>query len=222
MKQEFISKVLIGCSLAALASSVFSEDVRKYTVTESTGSVRSSHTWTIQHTVKGIEIRWISSDKSFFSLCDEDGNTVEWHLRDATEDITARRFDNLIAFAGSRAGKKFYKDISIDKSPWFQPIPYALGRFSQSRLDTVVFWAIRPDNLDVVKLLAKRDGEDRITTRTGPLLARKIRISLDGILSHFWTANYWFRDSDGLFIRYEGANGFPGTPMTTMQLDGGV
>lgn len=222
MKQEFISKVLIGCSLAALASSVFSEDIRKYIVTENTGTVQTSHTWTIQHTAKGIEISWISPDKSFFSLCDEDGNTVEWRLRNPTEDITARRSGNLIALAGNRAGKKFHKDISIDKSPWFQPIPYSLGRFSQSRLNTVAFWAIRPDNLDVVKLLAKRDGEGQITTRAGPLLARKIRISLDGILSHFWTANYWFRDSDGLFIRYEGANGFPGTPMTTMQLDGGA
>jgi hypothetical protein len=220
MQQELISKLLIGCTLAALAGSVFSEDVRKYTFTEHTGAAQSSHTWTIQHTVKGMEIRWISPDKSFFNRCDEEGNTVEWRLRDSTEDITARRSGNLITLAGSRAGKKIQKDISIDKSPWFQPISYALGRFSQSHLDTVAFWTIRPDNLDVVKLLATRGGEDQLTTRDGPLLARKIRISLDGILSHFWTANYWFRDSDGLFIRYEGVNGLPGTPITTIQLDG--
>ena len=41
MQQVFISKVLIGCCLAALASSAFSEDLRKYTFTENTGSVQS-------------------------------------------------------------------------------------------------------------------------------------------------------------------------------------
>lgn len=43
---------------------------------ENTGTTRSLHTWIIQDTEKGMEIRWITPDKSFFNLCDDAGNTV--------------------------------------------------------------------------------------------------------------------------------------------------
>ena len=212
--------LLFGCALTVLSANASPEDIRQYTFSEKTGSARSSDTWIIRHTGKRMEIRWIGSDKSFYNLCDQAGNTLEWRFRDGTEEVTARRSGNLILLSGNRDGRKFHKDLTIDKSPWFQPISYALGRFSQSHLDRVVFWTIRPDNLDIVKLQARRNGEEQISTGAGPLLAYKIHISLDGILSHFWKASYWFRKDDGLFIRYEGVNGLPGTPTTTIQIDG--
>ncbi len=220
MQRRVTGRIVIGCILTVLANSAGSEDLRQYTYLEKTGDVESSHTWIIQHSGKEVETRWIAPDKSYFDLCDETGNTLEWRVLYTDADITARRVGNLIRFEETRNGKTIRREVEIDESPWFQPLSYALGRFSQSRLDSVVFWMIRPDNLDVVKLRASRLGDEQVTTSAGLFLARKISISADGFLSHFWQAHYWFRQADGLFVRYEGANGLPGTQTTTIQLGG--
>jgi hypothetical protein len=210
----------MGCILSVLANAACAEDFGQYTYLEQTGAVESSHTWIIQHSGKDVETRWIAPDKAYFNLCDASGNTQEWRVRYPDADIVAKRVGNLIRLQGTRNGKVIHQDLEIDASPWFQPLSYALGRFSQSHLDSVVFWTIRPDTLTVVKLRARSLGEEQVTTRAGLFPARKVRISLDGFLSHFWEAHYWFRQADGLFVRYEGANGLPGTPITTIQLGG--
>jgi hypothetical protein len=207
--------------LTALATSVYSsEESRQYTYLENTDAVESSHTWILRHSGKHIETHWITPDKVYFNLCDETGATLEWRLRENAADIRARRSGNLIRLEGIRDGKAISEDIEIDESPWFQPLSYALGRFSQSQRDSVVFWTIRPDNLDVVKFQARNLGDEQVTTIAGSFPARKISIALNGFLSHFWQAHYWFRQADGLFVRYQGANGLPGTPTTTIQLGG--
>jgi len=44
-----------------------------------------------------------------------------------------------------------------------------------------------------------------------------IKISLSGLLSMFWTGHYWFRQQDGVFVRYRGKSG-PGKQVSVMEL----
>jgi len=218
MQRRIVSRAIIGCVLTSLANRLYCEDLRQYTYLESTGAVESSHTWIVRYSEGDIETRWIAPDKAYSNLCDGTGNTQQWRVQSAEGNITAQRAGNLIRLEGSRNGKAIQQEAEIDDAPWFQPLSYALGRFSQSQLESVVFWNTRPDNLEVVKLRARKLGEEQLTTPAGLFLARKISISLNGFLSHLWQAHYWFRHADGLFVRYEGANGLPGTPTTTIQL----
>lgn len=220
MRRCATNRSIIGCILGVFANGTFSADLGHYTYLEQTGAAESSHSWFIRHNGAGVETRWIAPDKAYFNLCDESGNTLEWRVRYPDTDIVARRAGNLIRLEGTRNGKAFHKDLEIDEAPWFQPLSYALGRFSQSPVDSVVFWTIRPDNLDVVKLVARTLGEEEVMTKAGLFTARKVSIAVNGLLSHFWEAHYWFRQADGLFVRYEGTNGLPGTPATTIQLGG--
>ena len=206
---------------SAYSSSVYTaEESWQHTYLENTGAVESSHTWIVRKRGERVETHWITPDKAYFNLCDATGATLEWRFRGNAADIRAWRSGDRIRLEGTRDGKTVNEDIEIDASPWFQPLSYALGRFSQSQRDSIAFWTIRPDNLDVVKLRASNLGDEQVTTKAGTFTARKISISLNGFLSHFWQAHYWFRHTDGLFVRYRGANGLPGTPTTTIQLGG--
>lgn len=48
--------------------------------------------------------------------------------------------------------------------------------------------------------------------------AMRVRVSPWGLLSLFWSSLYWFRPSDGAFLRYEAVRGLPGTPKTVVEL----
>jgi hypothetical protein len=205
---------------AFVSSACASGHYEQYTYLESTGAVESSHTWILRHSGKQIETHWITPDTTYFNLCDETGDTREWRFQEAAADIRAWRSGNLIRVEGSRDGRKVSREVEIDAISWFQPLSYALGRFSQSQADSIIFWTIRPDNLDVVKLRTRKVGDEQVSTSAGTFLTRKISISLNGFLSRFWQAHYWFRQADGLFVRYQRANGLPGTPTTTIQLGG--
>jgi hypothetical protein len=221
IQRQLTGRLIVGCVLTVLAyNACSSEDPRRYTFLETTGSDESSHTWLIQPVGGYIETLWISPDTTFSNRCDKTGNTLRWRILSEEADITAQRVGNYIQLDGTRDGKTIRQNVKIDDSPWYQSLSYALGAFSQSRRDSVKFWIVRPDNLDVVKMRATRIGEEEVTTDKGLVLTRKVKISANGFLSHFWKAFYWFRESDGLFVRYRGVNGLPGTPSTTIQLSG--
>jgi hypothetical protein len=220
-QRQLIIWLMAGCVIMMLARIAYSsEDSRRYTFLETTGSDELSHSWYIQPAGNYIETRWISPDRAFSNRSDETGNTMQWRISSDNADITAWRVGNSIRFDGKRDDADISQSVEIDDSPWFQSLSYALGEFSQSRQDSVEFWFVRPDNLDVVKMRATRVGNEEVITDKGIFHARKVRISVSGFLSPFWKAFYWFRDSDGLFVRYHGVNGPPGTPSTTILLDG--
>ncbi|MGD8854352.1 MAG: hypothetical protein PVI28_18415 [Gammaproteobacteria bacterium] len=219
LRQRLNGPMLLGCLPAAFSNVLCSEVVRQHTYIEETGSLASTHTWIVREGGGTVETRWLTPDKAYFNRSDESGNTLEWRVRQGDREITARRTGNIIHLEQTRGVDTVREDLQIDESPWFQPLSYALGRFSQSQLKSVVFWTIRPDSIDAVKLKASRLEEEPVTTRAGRFIARKVSIALSGFLSRFWHAHYWFRNTDGLFLRYEGVNGLPGTPATTIQLD---
>jgi hypothetical protein len=152
MPQGINTRIIILCFLATLGHSAGAEVLRQHTYVETTGAVESSHTVTVRQFGEGIETRWMTPEKTFVNLSDKAGNTLEWRVQYAGVDIIAQRTGNLIQLSGTRNGDSFREDLEIDESPWFQPLSYALGQFSQSNQDAVVFWTIRPDNLGVVKL----------------------------------------------------------------------
>lgn len=120
------------CVLLVVAGPAISQNFSRYTYLEQTGADKFEHTWTIQQNGNNVETRWISPDKAYYNRCDGAGNTLEWRVKYADGLITAKRAGNLIEFEGLRNGKPFSKQAAIDEAPWFQPLSYALGRFSET------------------------------------------------------------------------------------------
>jgi len=77
---------------------------------------------------------------------------------------------------------------------------------------------IRMDNLEPIRLKAVRLEPEAIAVFGKTVMTHKLKITLTGLLQNLWSAHYWFRSSDGVFLQYKGANGPPGTPETLIQL----
>jgi hypothetical protein len=65
---------------------------------------------------------------------------------------------------------------------------------------------------------AKKIRTEKILVQEREVETQNIRVKLTGFKAIFWHSDYWFRRSDGLFLKYRGVEGPPGTPETVMTL----
>lgn len=154
----------------------------------------------------------------FVNRLTADGDTLAWGYRSEGIEVQAERLDNQLRIWGRVDDTLLQERYPIDADPWYQPLSYSLRGFLQSDRQHVRFWTIRLDELEPVKLKAAKIGTETIETPAGRFEARKVEVRLDGWLSFAWHGIYWYRKSDGLFLKYRGVNGLPGTPPTVIEL----
>ncbi len=137
--------------------------------------------------------------------------TEQWALRDdkSDHDFVARREGDLIRISGSFHGEPVKKTVDIDEDVWFNKLDHGLSSFAVSDQEALSFWVLKLlSDLDPIKMIAEKEGVERIEVSGKSYEAVKIKLVLDHfILSKLWAARCWYRTSDGLFLRYEGANG---------------
>lgn len=155
---------------------------------------------------------------------DKNLGTLSWEFESAHENIkvNAERENNRITMKGTDRGKPIDKRFKINKLPWNQTFNIGLEAFLGSTKRRMYFWAIGvggPGNMKITKFKVKRkDIESVYLEKTNKKVeAEHVTISLSGLLSMFWTGHYWFRKSDGKFLRYRGKNK-PGGPVALMEL----
>jgi len=70
-----------------------------------------------------------------------------------------------------------------------------------------------------------RQGVESLSVPSGQTSAVRVELRLGGLLAPFWRGRYWFRASDGLFLRFDGsgdASGrFPATVVYARPSDTG-
>ena len=148
--------------------------------------------------------------------------TEQWALRDDKSDhnFVAQRDGDLIRISGTFRGEPVDKEVDIDDDVWFNKLDHGLSTFAVSDQQEISFWVLKLlSDLDPIKMTAEKEGVEQIEVGGRSYEAVKVKLILDHfILSKLWSARCWYRTSDGLFLRYEGANGRPGTPVTTIDL----
>jgi hypothetical protein len=149
--------------------------------------------------------------------CNQEGATKEWKLTEPDRDVMAREENGEISVTGTQDGKIVKKTLSQGDLPWFQLLSFSLRPFVLSEKDTVLFQFLRPDNLSLVKLEARKKKNTSFPIGEKKVKACHVRVSPPWPLSLLWRGDYWFRASDGLFLGYEGTNGPPGTAKTVVQ-----
>jgi hypothetical protein len=158
-------------------------------------------------------------DRIFVNHCDRRGRTHSWRFRQGeTTDVEAVRRGNALMIAGTLKGQRIDSTHMLDERPWYQPLSFSLRFFLKAGVPETSFWTIRSDTLDVVTMQAEKQGLDEVEI-TGQLVpAFRVEIRRDGLFSSFWHGTFWFREADGLFVRYQGVHGPPGTSETVVQL----
>ncbi len=148
--------------------------------------------------------------------------TKQWTLRDDKVDhnFVAKRAGNAIHIKGNFHGEPLEKTVKIDDDVWFNKLDHGLSAFARSDQEELSFWVLKLlSDLDPIKMTAEKQEPERIRVGGQNYEAVKVKLTLNHfILSKMWSARCWYRASDGLFLRYEGANGRPGTPVTVIEL----
>jgi hypothetical protein len=188
---------------------------------EQTGADSLTFVWRTEQGRDAITVTVTQDQNNEFysSVCTLDGSTLSWHhIRRPDTDVRAERIGNRIHFSGRFGGKEIKRSEPIDQRPWYQPLSYSLQRLVARGEQAATFWTIRPDTLDILAMRAEQSENETLGTGKQAFTARKVVIRLDGLLSGIWHAEYWFRRSDTLFVRYRGTHGPPGTAETAIHL----
>lgn len=65
---------------------------------------------------------------------------------------------------------------------------------------------------------AVKDGIEKIRVGDSLIESDEIKVSPNGLAGYLWCGKYWYRVSDGLFLKYKGTKGLPGTPESIVEL----
>ncbi|MBN2344782.1 MAG: hypothetical protein JXO51_00220 [Candidatus Aminicenantes bacterium] len=127
-----------------------------------------------------------------------------------------------IVLSGSFQGRKIDKRFDADGPPWNQLFQMGLGPFVLAGKKSMAFRSVGtqgPGELKIGKMTVTRREDETIELGGGKIAAVHLRISLSGLLAIFWHGDYWYRRSDGRFLRYRGRNR-KGGPIAVAELVG--
>ncbi len=148
---------------------------------------------------------------------DKNFATLKWINTKADGSVdTYTRDGNKLTAEVVRNGKKVKVTRTIDEMPWYASMEFGLGQFFRGGKNSVQFWNIHPETLKAHRMTAEIIAREKIDVNGTSTPVMKVRVTINGIPALFFNFLYWFREEDGLFVRFEGAKGPPGTPKTTM------
>ncbi len=132
-----------------------------------------------------------------------------WNVSDPkreTEYVGERKGDHLL-IKGRNRGKEIDKRINIDGHPFFFHPALGLSEFVRSGEKSQEFWTLRPDNLSEYKMKAENQGTETIVVNGEQIETMRVKWGLTGMLSSFFSQTFWFRKSDGVFVKSKVARG---------------
>jgi len=156
-----------------------------------------------------IYIKSVSAWGTATAKCGLDGETLETYqkskgMKGKETGYTAVKKDGKIYAKGKFMDKEFEKEIDTEGKPWFVFVEMQAADFIKSDKEYMEF-----------RFLGGRDGLDGNTMSIKKLEKQKVEVMgkteeawktewrMTGFFSLFWSANHWFRASDGMFLKYE-------------------
>lgn len=224
ISKSIMTIVLLSIVVSAsstIAGTKYSTDLPRgfFGYIERVGEKESSFNWQAQKENGLILIRVFEENKKFLNFCRNNGETQKWRIVvENKHDITAERNGNTLHIYGTRFGESYDTTVEIDERPWYQPLSFSLGNFLDSDRQKISFWVIRADKIEVIALTAEKIGVETLMFDGKKVSTQKVEIRAEGFYSKFWSASYWYRKSDNLFLRYKSVHGVPGTAATTVRL----
>ncbi|HUJ75322.1 MAG TPA: hypothetical protein VL359_10705 [bacterium] len=128
--------------------------------------------------------------------------TTEWSLTEPANgnDFRAQRTGNLIHVTGATRGKAVDRQVKVDGAPWYQIFGPLVDQLLPAGSDQREFWVVDPSDFAPHKMQVRRAGIERLNIRGTTVDAAKVHFSPAGALAPFWGADFWFRQSDGLWV----------------------
>jgi hypothetical protein len=206
------------CSQAAASPPTAGLREERYHYQEVTGAAVRKVTWALDKS-KQFTLTYTSPDERHTTTVDPGYDTRRWQV--VTENgetrFVAERIGRHIQVRGMFKGEPVDKRLEIDDGPWYQATSLSLRGMVAADDPERVFWTIRFDTLTAHKIRAINKGMESVESDGGQKELLRIRLTLPGMLAPFWKSDYWFSLPEGIFFRFEGPSGPPGSPMTVVK-----
>ncbi len=211
--------LLIGMILVLPFWQAEAEQVEIYRYQQRTGSQVDYFDWQLSRG-SGLHLKTRQQLELTETRFNNDLTTLSWKMQnpESQTDLTVERLGNLLVMKGVFAGKVINKEVQIDDAPWYQALSVSLRQFTDHTAETIQFWSIRSDTLDVHRLQVIRQKNTLIDIGNDSVPTIQLKIQPTGWRAPFWSANYWLREQDGVFLRYQGRSGPPGAPVTSITM----
>jgi len=227
MKQLFGMPFWILCVVSACcgllnvrtAPAQSSHPYETHTYIEQTGEAVKEVTWTLEKK-DNFTLTYLSPVERHVTTTGLDYDTRRWDVteQNGPSGFTAVRTGKAIFISGRFRGDPVNKTLEIDGMDWYQASSLSLRGLVTSADREKEFWTIRSDTLTVHKLKAVKKGLETVEVNGAKKEAVRIELSLTGLLSPFWKSDYWFSVPEGIFLKFQGPGGPPGSPETTVTL----
>lgn len=206
---------LLPVAAATPAMPLIDEETHHYR--EVTGTSSEEVCW---HLVKGdhLVLTYTSPTERHVTTTGPGYRTLRWQVTDAADgtDFVAARHGDAIEIEGTFRGERIDETLDIDEAPWYQATSLSLRGLIASNDSQRVFWTIRSDTLTPHKIKAVKMKIETVSSGENPKKLQHIRLRATGMLAPFWKSDYWFAMPEGIFQRFEGPSGPPGSPMTVV------
>lgn len=198
---------------ALVCSPADASSVESYRYEETIGGIEKQIQWCV-HKSEPIRLLYQSESETHITQTDKSFATDQWEMdkQDEGTSLHARRRPHAIIIRGRWKGRKISKELPIDDAPWYQATSWSLRDFVLSSRQEIRFWTVRIDTLTVHKIRAVKKLPAVLDLNGVKEETVEVELRLGGLLSLFWKSSYWFRCSDGVFLRFEGLSGPPGAP----------
>lgn len=155
------------------------------------------------HTVQGVEVHEYVLDNGY--------KTESWKIVNTSSNtnLTISLNNGIYFILGKFNGKPISKTVKSKGKPWYQNIAYNAG-LTLKNDKSVEYECFRPDNMKLYTMSATKKGVEKFDGKN----AVRIEVGLTGIMSAFWSCDYYFDPVTFSFVGYKGVNGAPGTPET--------
>jgi hypothetical protein len=143
---------------------------------------------------------------------------VFWYSRSkrAERDVKAERSGDSIKLEGTLKGKSVQKTFRLDSAPWFQILGTNIAELLPQGKESKEFWIINPTDLEAHKMEAKRTMGQEIEVGGKKIETFKVHFDAAGPLSAFWGTDFWYRNSDSVFV-YSRLPELEGTTITELE-----
>ena len=217
-----LNQIMVLVFLCVPASCpVRASTVESYRYAETIGGVQKDVQWCVDKS-EPIRLLYQSKEETHITRTDDSLATVQWDMENKAEgtSIRARREPHAILVSGRWKGHQISKELPVDDAPWYQATSWSLRAFVLSSRKQIRFWTIRIDTLTAHKIKAVKKQRMILNLNGTDEEAVEVELRLGGLLSFLWKSSYWFRLSDGVFLRFEGPSGPPGAPDVVLEYRG--
>lgn len=133
-------------------------------------------------------------------------NSYSYSNKDTNTDLKAIKKDKALIVSGKLNGKAVNTKIEINKTPLYQFMDVSLTSFAIGSKTKMTFQNFYPEELKVWTMVATKQKIEEISIQRGSILAQRVKVTLSGFLSIFWSTTFWFDPETGEFLKYSGKN----------------